>query len=133
VPFIIDRSISSLAYGGLSETLKYLSDRIGIDVHIPNVDTMRVLVELRNVAVHNRGYINRVYLSRAPRISGYPTAMGERYFFGPKLLEELTQTCFPAAIDIDEKVCAKFGIRRKRFETWQHRNKEFWDREHRHL
>jgi len=133
VSYVIDKTVNGLAYGGLADTLKYLSDRLGIDADVPDTDVMKVLVELRNIAVHNRGYVNRVYLSRAPVVDGYPTQLGERFFYGPKLLEEMTKVCFPAAINIDGEVSKKFGIKRKRFDTWHRQNEELWKTGYRRL
>ncbi|WP_430436209.1 hypothetical protein [Oceanibaculum nanhaiense] len=121
INYLIDRKVNSLSYGGMSKIEKFISESMGITM-FPDEDArelMQIFVEVRNIHVHNRGFVNRVFLSRATLHEKFKFIEGKKAHLGFDELVRLTQVCVQTAIDLDIKVCKKFGIERKRYSTWR--------------
>ncbi|MGQ3046973.1 MAG: hypothetical protein ACT6Q8_09025 [Niveispirillum sp.] len=121
INYLIDRKVNSLSYGGMSKIEKFINDSMGITMFRDNNerDLMQILVEVRNIHVHNRGFVNRVFLSRVTEHENFHFVEGERAHLDFDELISLTRVCVQTAIDLDIKICKKFGIERKRYSTWR--------------
>jgi hypothetical protein len=100
---------------------KFIKESMGITM-FPDDDTrelMQTFVEVRNIHVHNRGFVNRVFLSRATQHEKFKFVEGRRAHLSFDELVELTRVCAQTAIDLDAKICKKFSIERKRYSTWR--------------
>lgn len=121
INYLIDKKVNSLSYGGMSKIEKFITDSMGITM-FPDDDArqlMQIFVEVRNIHVHNRGFVNRVFLSRATQHERFQFVEGKRAHLDFDELVGLTRVCVQTAIDLDTKICKKFSIERKRYSTWR--------------
>lgn len=121
VNYLIDRKVNTLSYGGMAKIERFIGNSMGIKMFSDDNtrDLMRVFVEIRNIHVHNRGFVNRLFLSRATRHEKFQFFEGKRAHLDFDELVILTRVCVQTAIDLDTEVCKKFGIERKRYSTWR--------------
>lgn len=121
IDYLIDRKVNSLSYGGMSKVEKFINDSMGVPI-FPDEEAralMQIFVEVRNIQVHNRGIVNRVFLGRVPQHPKFQFVEGKRAHMDFDKLVDLTGVCVGSAIDLDTKICKKFGIKRKRYSTWR--------------
>lgn len=121
IDYLIDRKVNSLSYGGMSRIERFISDSMGVAM-FPDDDArelMQIFVEVRNIQVHNRGIVNRVFLGRVTQHQRFHFSEGKRAHLDFDELFDLTRVCVQTAIDLDTKICKKFGIKRKRYSTWR--------------
>lgn len=119
--YLIDRKVNSLSYGGMSTVERFISESMGVSI-FPNESVrtlMRIFVEVRNIQVHNRGIVNRVFLGRVTQHDKFNFVEGKRAHLGFDELVDLTRVCVQTAIDLDMRTCKKFGIKQKRYSTWR--------------
>lgn len=123
IDYLIDRKVNSLSYGGMSRIEKFIDDAMGVKLFASNEDRelMQIFVEVRNIEVHNRGIVNRVFLSRIVQNNSFDFVEGKRAHLDFDELVRLTGVCVKTAIEIDDRICAKFGIKRKRYSTWKNK------------
>lgn len=124
INYLIDRKVNSLSYGGMSKIEKFIDDSMGLTI-FPDDEArklMQIFVEVRNIHVHNRGVVNRVFLNRATQHEKFKFVEGKRAHLDFDELVSLTRVCVQTAIDLDANVCKKFRISRKRYSTWLHRD-----------
>lgn len=121
INYLIDRKINALSYGGMSKIEKFISDSMGISLFPDNDarELMQIFVEIRNIHVHNRGFVNRLFLSRATQHEKFDFVEGKRAHLDFDELVGLTRVCVQTAIELDTKICKKFSIERKRYSTWR--------------
>ncbi|HEY8601531.1 MAG TPA: hypothetical protein VIL85_24100 [Thermomicrobiales bacterium] len=74
---LTERRVDQLSRRGMRDLLKYWSKRMGFRLleTTEAVDRMVCLIEQRNVIVHNRAVVNRIFLSKVPNS---PATIGER-------------------------------------------------------
>lgn len=120
VNYLIDRKINSLSYGGLSKIEKYLSETMGVDMFKNQAERelVQIFLEVRNIQVHNRGYVNRVFLSRIVRHDDYGFEEGKRLHLDFDDICKFAKACIEVALALDAEVCLKFSIERKKYSTW---------------
>lgn len=119
--YLIDRKVNDLSYGGLRRIEEYFKDRLGIEIFPDSElrDTMILFIEVRNIYVHNRGSVNRVFLDRVRNMCGMDAELGRRFWVDFDKYGLFQSNCVKAAMEIDKLVAAKFKLRRKRISTWQ--------------
>ena len=121
INYLIDKKVNSLSYGGVSSIERFIRGSMGVEM-FQNDDArelMKIFVEVRNVHVHNRGFVNRVFLGRAKQHDKFRFVEGTRAHLDFNELVILTRVCVQTAIDLDTKICTKFNIKRKRYSTWK--------------
>jgi len=120
VSYLIDKKTNELSYGGLREMEKYVKDRLGVDAfeEPEKRALLGVIIELRNIYVHNRGIVNRLFLSRVPKNKLFNFKEGERYHFSLEEYFVFTEAIIKSAMTLDDKVASKFKLRRKKLTTW---------------
>lgn len=121
IDYLIDRKVNSISYGGMSRVEKFIAEAIGVAT-FPDEETralMQIFIEVRNIQVHNRGIVNRVFLGRVTKHQRFQFVEGQRAHLCFEELVELTRVCVRTAIDLDMKICKKFGIKQKRYSTWR--------------
>jgi len=66
VQYIADRKVNELGYLGLNKLIEYLTTKLGLRFNVTPIVFQAAceLIEVRNIIVHNGGYVNRVYLQR---------------------------------------------------------------------
>ncbi len=127
VNFLIDRKINELSYGGLRKIEEYARDRLGIDMLKDNKarDLLVIFLELRNIYVHNRGYVNDVFLNRVRDQCGFAFHKNKRYQVDFSELCTLANNCADVAMRLDEVVSTKFHLERKRYANWKKKPPRF--------
>ncbi|MHC2797417.1 hypothetical protein ACVINZ_006429 [Mesorhizobium jarvisii] len=120
VNYLIDRKVSALSYGGMKQMEKYLLDRLNVETFQDDKDRqlMNIFVELRNIYVHNRGRVNRIFLARAPDHADFKFVLGKRYHVDFENFRRLSATCLKTAERLDQLIAEKFKVQRKRYSTW---------------
>ncbi|MCL1629339.1 hypothetical protein M3N55_11395 [Roseibaca sp. V10] len=120
IDYLIDRKINSLSYGGMSKVENFIKDSMGVDLFPVESDreALKIFLEVRNIQVHNRGFVNRIFLGRVKKHPKFSFIEGKRTHLNFDELIYLTDVCVRTAIDLDTKICEKFSIRRKRYSTW---------------
>lgn len=118
--YLIDRKVNSLSYGGMKQMEKYLLDRLNVETFQDDKDRqmMNIFVELRNIYVHNRGRVNRIFLARAPAHDDFKFVLGQRYHVDFENFRRLSATCLKTAERLDRLIAEKFKVQRKRYSTW---------------
>lgn len=121
INYLIDRRVNSLSYGGMSKIERFIEESMGVAM-FPDDDSrqlMQIFVEVRNIHVHNRGFVNRIFLSRSTQHKRLNFVEGKRAHLDFDELVNLTRVCVQTAIDLDRKVCEKFNVERKKYSTWR--------------
>lgn len=121
VDYLIDRKLHDLAYGGIKGIEKYMSDVFGIAMfeNDEQRDLFVVFSELRNVHVHNRGYINRLFLMRVKNVRGFKFEKNKRFVLDLDDIFALSKNLFTVAIRMDRLIARKYHLDRKRYSNWE--------------
>jgi len=109
---LTERKVIALSFKGLVELHNDLTSKLDFALFLRSEDFERgrVLVEQRNLVVHNRGCVNRRYLERVPTAK---IPIGDKLKFSVEpVMDDLAflGTCLR---DIDQRAEEKFGIIRK--------------------
>jgi hypothetical protein len=120
VTFLIDKKINELSYGGIKGMESYFRDRLGIEMFA--TDRSRILlttfVEIRNINVHNRGFVNDLFLSKVGKVDGLDFIKGKYFHVDMDMLKLMSDNAIETALKLDHAVAAKFGLQRKSHERW---------------
>jgi hypothetical protein len=121
INYIIDRKVNSLSYGGMSKVEKFINDSLGLQLYDDDDSRkmMNIFNEIRNIHVHNRGYANRIFMSRIPTHEEFSFKESERVHLDFDNLVKLSNICVETAMRLDAGSSEKFGIKRKRYSTWK--------------
>ena len=125
INYLIDRKINSISYSGMDKLEKYIEEHLGVEI-FENDDgriLMQIFIEVRNILVHNRGLVNRVFLNRVNDHSEFDFKEGEKSHLIFDKLVKLSNVCTQTALRLDEQIAKKFGIRRKRLSTWSQKRR----------
>jgi hypothetical protein len=127
VNFLIDRKINELSYGGMKKIEEYIKDRFGVDIFNDQKSRslLIIFIELRNIHVHNRGYVNDVFLSRVKDSCGFTFVKNKRYGVNFETLRILANNCGETALRLDEILATKFHLDRKRYANWKNKSPRF--------
>ena len=109
---LADRKVNDLSYQGMRELLKYLLDRLGFELYAEESarrQSIRI-VEVRNLIVHNRGIVNRVFQSRLPDSK---EALGQSLDLDVDTVFSDMYFLAASAFDIDAHAANKFGLDQK--------------------
>jgi len=109
VGWLVDKKITELSYAGLDKVKEEVSKKHNFDL-FPDVGTFEKInqfVGLRTLFVHNRGVVNRRFISKY-RSSGY-TLKQKVNLDGEGIISWL-DVILGAAIDIDKRAVEKFGL-----------------------
>jgi hypothetical protein len=106
---LAERRVEQLAYAGLRELHENLEGSLGFSLFLDSeaLDRAITLVEGRNIIVHNRGIVNRTYLSRVP---GSDRKLGERLDFDVDAFFDDLGFLAEAGVDIDARAAEKWSI-----------------------
>ena len=109
VDAMVDRRVNELSYRGMRALSEYLGRNLGFDLFPDETKLARAvtLVEMRNLVVHNRGIINKTFLSR---VSGTSHIVDTRLEISQALADEAFQFLQESVADIDERSAKKFAL-----------------------
>lgn len=118
--YMIDKKINRLSYGGLSAIEEYVQSVFSIEVFSDaEIETsIKMLIEARNINVHNRGFVNRTFVERTRGLEFDRPSIGKRFHLNWDLLVKLSEDLVRAALYLDGDVAKKYGLRRKKYVTW---------------
>ncbi|MFQ5777091.1 MAG: hypothetical protein ACE5IP_03700 [Terriglobia bacterium] len=112
---LAEKRVNHLSYQGMEELSKNLSRGLGLEL-FPEADDMAravLIIETRNLIVHNRGIINERSLSKAPNIPG---KIGDSIDFAdPYMKQKLfldIQFLAHSVADVEQRACVKFDLPR---------------------
>jgi hypothetical protein len=119
--FLADRKLNELSYGGLSVMQEFISDRLGIAIFNSEKERLllTIFLELRNIHVHNRGVINRLFLNRVgtSTVSDFSFRLGEKYYVDMDEFVVLSKNSIHVAKNLDEGMAKKFKLNRSHYKT----------------
>lgn len=106
---LVERRVTDLSFKGLRALSDYLADRLGFSLYGDDDSFARAtrIVETRNVIVHNRGAVTRLYIDRvgdSGRAVGEVIELDADQFFGD--LNFLARSAF----DIDMRAVEKWSL-----------------------
>lgn len=113
----IEKLVHRLSYKGLGALQHELHKRIDLDLFVRDEDLQRAkqLNEVRNLIVHKRAVVDRVFLERLP---GYPASQGQVLQFDGGITEGDLAFLSASVRDIDARAAAKFGLGRPVSAEW---------------
>lgn len=88
--YIIDKKIENLLRGSFEDWIKFLKQKLGLSIGYidKDYDTLVEIFQRRNLFIHNKGIINRIYLSNVKESKAYSNTLGERIILDGEYLEE---------------------------------------------
>lgn len=106
---LVERKVHALSYRSLTDLDEYLSERLGLSLFSNEDQRVRavLLVDVRNLIVHNRGFVNRVFKERNPKST---QALGDRVRFNESTTESDLLFLIEWVMDLDIRLAQKFGI-----------------------
>jgi hypothetical protein len=121
VSYLADRKVNELSYGGIKGIEKYMQDVFGIDMFSDEKsrDLLVIFSELRNIHVHNRGYINNVFLGRVKDHRNFKFERNKRFVLDLDDILLLSNNVMEVSLRLDTLVARKFRLNRKRYGVWK--------------
>lgn len=106
---LAEKRVDRLSYLGLRELADYVEKQMGFAL-FPAEDDLRqasIIVEYRNLFIHNRGVVSNLSSRRFPHLAG---DLGKRISLPMQEVRDLRQFIEHSAIDIDVRASEKFGL-----------------------
>jgi hypothetical protein len=106
---MIEKKVQGLSFKGMKDLHEDLHIKIGFDL-FPNQEHLRrsmVLIEKRNLTIHNRGIVNRRYLER---VTASSLKLGDRLDFPVEQVVDDLAFLSSAVLDIDTRAGKKFKL-----------------------
>lgn len=106
---LAEKRVERLAYLGLRDLQEYLEKQTNFSL-LPDKSTLEkaaLLVEIRNVIVHNRAIVGNPTVRRFPSLKN---ALGKRLYFKSDELEDYKDFIGNVVIDIDVRATVKFKL-----------------------
>lgn len=122
--YLANKKTTQLSFGGMKKLERFFKERIKIKIfdNQKQKDQLIIFNEIRNIYVHNRGYVNEIFLSRVSNSCGYSFKKNERFWIGIDVLE-LATNALEVAEKIDMQMSRKFKITKHSYEYWRKKNK----------
>ena len=85
VSYIAEKRVHELSYKGMREILEFLEKKHGLKIDCCNskLATAIEFIEVRNIVVHNAGFVNDLFIKKTKRndlILGQPFPLNMQYF-----------------------------------------------------
>jgi hypothetical protein len=106
---LVERKIDKLAYQGMRDLNEELGKRIGFSLFTDQrcLEKAIVVIENRNLIVHNRGIINKIYLTRT---SLTDAQLGKPLTLDVDGVGDQLAFLNTTVLDLDRRAAEKFGI-----------------------
>lgn len=106
---ISEKRVLSLSYRGMSDLASHLSERFGLQIFEGSqaLENAVRIVEVRNLVVHNRGVVNKVFLQRVP---GVRATLGESIEVTMRGAHEDADFLAMSVTRIDSEAAQKYGL-----------------------
>ena len=112
---IVERRIMNLSYRGMKELQTYLAEPTQLNLKIfttkEGLQFASYVIQIRNLIVHNRGVINRTFLSRVPK-EWRSNKVGDKMSLSGESMDVVHNFFISATSDIDERASKKFRLPR---------------------
>ena len=107
---LVDRRVNQLSYQGMRDLTDFLSRKLGFELfeQASLLNRAILLVEIRNVFVHNRGIVNDTFLQRVPD-SSFP--LGKQIKLTINDVKEHIEFFTKSVSDIETRAHEKFGVK----------------------
>ena len=104
---LVERRVNQLSYQGVRELSKYIEDRLGLALFSNSKELERAagIVDARNLIVHNRGIVNRLYQEKHPT-----SKLGSRLCFSVETIFSDLELLFLTVCNADQRATEKFGL-----------------------
>jgi hypothetical protein len=105
---LVERKVHSLSFKGFRDLNDYLVEKVGLVLAESSyVDTLVMIIEMRNILVHNRGLINRIFCERVPQ---YSDQLGMQVVVGYSRLYTYLKFLFQCVELLDKRANDKFAL-----------------------
>jgi len=113
---LAERRVERLSYQGMKDLQKDLAEKLNFEIFPSSGPLSRAvrIIEIRNLFVHNRGIVNRTFLSRTGDSS---LAIGSLFKLSPHSVISELDFLAQSVLDIDERAALKFGLPRFKTES----------------
>lgn len=120
IEFIVNQKVNQLSYGGFRALEVFFDRHLGVALMTDaERESVSVAIELRNIYTHNRGVVNELFLSRLKGVSAdYDFREGKRFHTDFDQIVRIANALFDVAVRVDGAVSHKYGLKRKRYATW---------------
>ncbi len=107
-----ERRVDRLAYLGMRDLAKTIREQHGFDLLSEKTDIERtvLVIEMRNLIVHNRGIVSKVAANRAPELANH---IGSRVPLTEDQVRQHRDLLDACVKDIDSRASEKFGLTRR--------------------
>lgn len=105
---IAEKKINSLFYLGINDIKKYFSDKLNVEIFKDKEYDINLIVKQRNLAVHNRGIINKDFMQEFPKEKG----LIENHFlkFDFTYVEKINHILYVIINEIDKTLSKKYNL-----------------------
>ncbi len=88
--YIIDKKIENLIRGSFEDWVKFLKDKLSLSMGYMSSDNDKMveIFQRRNLFIHNKGIINRIYISKVKKSNRYSDNIGEQIILDRNYLTE---------------------------------------------
>lgn len=119
INFLIDRKINSLSYGSVSGLEEFIQTTLGVELFSDERarQLVQVFIEVRNIQIHNRGIVNRIFMKRVREQDEFKFKEGNVVYLDVDELITLSGICVETAVNLDEIISNKFGVQTRRIST----------------
>lgn len=105
---LAEKRVEELSFKGIRKMSDYCGKH-GITLYSSDelLTEAALIIELRNIIVHNRGIISNMFKRRLP---DYPAKTGERVHFDDETVTKYAEFLHKSVFDIDARVAKKFNL-----------------------
>lgn len=120
VELLVERRVNKLAYEGIDGIESYLKDRLGLTLFESEEErqSARVMIELRNINVHNGGIVNAIFLDRVGSERSNAFKNGKRHHVEWDEFISYASNMLVVVKRIDLAAAKKFSLKRKQLQIW---------------
>jgi hypothetical protein len=113
---LAERRVERLSYQGMKDLQKDLAEKLNFEIFPSSELLSRAvrIIEIRNLLVHNRGFVNRTFLTRTGDSS---LTIGTPFKLSPHTVISELDFIARSVLDIDERAALKFGLPRFKSES----------------
>ncbi len=106
---LAERRVERLSYQGMEDLQKDLTEKLNFDMFPSSENLSRAvrIIEMRNLIVHNRGIVNRVFQTRTGTTS---PEIGQPIELSPKSVVSDLDFLAESVIEIDKRAALKFRL-----------------------
>ncbi len=105
---IAEKKINNLFYLGINDIKKYFSDKLNVEIFKDKEYDINLIVKQRNLAVHNRGIINKEFIKEFP--NEQDLIEGHYLKFDFTYVEKINHILYAMINEIDKTLSKKYNL-----------------------